>query len=138
MTPKKQPFLYLGMVLLLVFVGSGQFLLRVIKPHYGEMVLPRMMARANHIYLLFIGLLVLVASQVDTKGYSVWIRRAINLGKALLVVSAAVLILAFFNDHSGNFDTRTTTLPGCILALLGSILIALRGFAPQRDDASNS
>jgi hypothetical protein len=85
-----------------------------------------MMARANHLYILFIGLLILAASLIDTAGARAWIRRTVAAGRLLLCVSAALLAYAQFYEHTGVTGDRHATLYGCILALTGGLLIAAK------------
>lgn len=133
MSPRKQPLLYLGILLILGFLLSGQYLKHVARPELGDDFLRRMMIRANHLYLLFIGLLVLTASQVNSKTAPAWIRYTVASGKVCLCLSAMVLVLAFITDHAGGFEHRSTTRFGCILALAGGILMAVNAFSPRRD-----
>lgn len=91
-----------------------------------------MMARANHLYILFIALLVLASSLVETAGAPAWIHRAVTAGKGLLCASAALLIYAQFHDHSGPTSDRIATLYGCILALAGGVLLAAKAWDRSR------
>jgi hypothetical protein len=131
MSPRRQPVFYLGLACLVFFAITGQILGRVIQPHFGTEELPRMMARANHIYVLFIGLLLLIASQVDSKGAPAWIRFSVSTGKLALVASALALGFAFFNGHSAGLENRSTTLHGCVLALIGGVLIGVKVLTPK-------
>jgi hypothetical protein len=131
MSPRKQPYFYLGILSLVLFALSGKYLQFVVLPKWETEHLIRMMSRANHIYLLFMGLLILVASQVEAKGSPTWIRIAVAVGKITLCVSWIVLTFAFFHDATGNLETRSATLPGSILALVGSALISVKAFSHQ-------
>lgn len=87
-----------------------------------------MMARANHLDSIFIGLLAPASSPVETAGATAWIPRAVSAGRGLLCASAALLIYAQFHDHSGLTSDRIATLYGCILALAGGVLLAAKAW----------
>lgn len=124
MENRRSPLFYSGLALLLGFVLTGQYLKHSVRPAFGDDIAHRMMARANHLYLLFISLLLMIASQIDAAGRPAWIRRAVAGGKTLLSVSAILLALAVFTDHSGETRERIATRYGCILALAGGVFVS--------------
>lgn len=130
MTPRKNPLLWLGLALLIVFALSGLYLNRVTAPAHPEGAPERMLARASHIYILFIGLVVLAASLVRTEGDPAWIRRAVAAGKAMLIGSAGLLVIAQFREHGWPKD-RSLTLSGCILALAGGLFLIAKAASPS-------
>lgn len=128
MHPRKHPLFWLGLALLIGFALTGQYLMHSVRPTLGEADLAhRMMARANHLYIMFIGLLILAASLVETTGAQAWVRRTVVAGKVLLCISAMLLVIAQFTDHTGATKDRQATKYGCILALAGGILLATKG-----------
>jgi hypothetical protein len=74
-----------------------------------------MMARANHLYLLLVSLLLMISSQIGTAGRPVWIRRAVAGGKILLTVSALLLAVAVFTDHDGSLALPCTYVHNLVL-----------------------
>ncbi len=124
MENRRGPLFYSGLALLVGFALTGQYLKHSVRPAFGDDIAHRMMARANHLYLLFISLLLMTASQIDAAGRPVWIRRAVAGGKILLSVSAILLAAAVFTDHSGETRDRKATRYGCILALAGGVLVS--------------
>jgi hypothetical protein len=125
---RKLLFVY-GLALIIGFVLTGQYLKHVVKPGFGEDVAHRMMARASHIYLLFIGLLITVSALVDDPSRPRIIILAMNLGRAVLVLSSLLLIAAFFREHSGTLHDRVLNRYGCISALAGGVLLAAKAIA---------
>ncbi len=124
MGPRRNPLFYLGLALLVSFALSGQYLKHSVKPDFGEDIAHRMMARANHLYLLFISLLLMISSLIDAAGRPNWIRRAVAGGKIILSISALLLVIAVFTDHDGAPRDRVATRYGCIFALVGGLFIS--------------
>jgi hypothetical protein len=131
---RKFMFLY-GLLLIAGFALSGQYLKHVVVPGLGEDMARRMMARASHLYLLFIGLLITVSAIVDSPARPRILYFAVNLGRTTLILSSVLLITAFFREHSGSFHDRVLNLYGCISALIGGLLIATKALAVWRPAA---
>jgi hypothetical protein len=91
-----------------------------------------MMARANHLYLLFISLILMIASQIDANGRPAWIRRVVAGGKILLSVSALLLAVAVFTDHAGATRDRKATRYGCYLALAGGLFVSAQALGARQ------
>lgn len=123
-----------GLVLFAAFLFSGAHLMRVVKPGHLEDGAIRMMARANHIYLLFVSLLITASSLVDSEFGARWIRLCVRLGQLLLALAAFPLLAAYFTEHARFGAPRLLTMAGCILALAGTALLAAK--ALDRRDAS--
>jgi hypothetical protein len=124
MASRRGPLFYLGLALLIGFALTGQYLKLSVRPAFGDDIAHRMMARANHLYLLFISLLLMISSQIDAAGRPAWIRRAVAVGKTLLALSALLLLVAVITDHAGATRDRQATLYGCILALAGGLFVS--------------
>jgi hypothetical protein len=149
MFPVRKSLFIFGIVLLFVFVLTGQYLEHVLRPHYGDAAAPRMMARASHLYLLFISLMLMLASLIPfpmrrppktsgTRATLTWTAILMGIGYGLLAASSGFLIASFFLEHSGDLDNRMWALVGCISALAGGILIvvgAISGGAFRADAA---
>ncbi|MDQ3000730.1 MAG: hypothetical protein M3Y08_05670 [Fibrobacterota bacterium] len=142
MTLARKCLFILGLFLLFGFTMTGQYLEHVLKPQYGDDEAHRMMARASHLYLLFISLMLMLASLIPVPVRRVgsatalsgvdWRVRLMALGYSLMVVSSGLLIVSFFREHSGNLSDRMLAVYGCMSALAGGLLIAagaLRGGA---------
>ena len=99
------------------------------KPEHLDQHVMRMQIRANHIYILFVALLNVLAYKCDLTSAS---KRStgIDLGFRLLLLSAGVLsLVAFCTEHSGNLNLRTWTLFTVILSLAAiGLLLLNEGF----------
>ncbi|MEO6097651.1 MAG: hypothetical protein ABIW76_19135 [Fibrobacteria bacterium] len=129
MTRFRKFLLLYGLALIFGFAMTGQYLKHVVKPGFGDDIVHRMMARANHIYLLFIGLLITASALVDDPSRPRLIVLAMRLGRAVLILSSVLLIAAFFREHSGALHDRVLNRYGCISALTGGVLLATKAFA---------
>jgi hypothetical protein len=124
-----------GALLLIGFVLSGMYLRWFVKPALGEDMAHRMMAKANHLYLLFISLLIMTASRIDVSGQAAWMRRATAAGKALLCLSGLLLAVAVFTDHSAGTGERVATHYGCYTAFAAGLALAAGAFGRRGDQA---
>lgn len=120
-------FLY-ALALLAGFALTGQYLQRVLTPGYGEDALHRMMARANHLYILFIALAILGSAVIENPSENRPVKALMDLGRILLVSASLLLVAAFFREHSGSIHDRSLTFYGCISALAGGLLSASKVF----------
>lgn len=127
----------IGAALLIVFLLTGQYLQHVVKPGLGEDTAHRMMARASHLYIFFISLLIMLSSFIEADPRSPRIGRCIYAGKALLVAASICLEESFFRGHAGTIHDRGWVLPGCVLALAGGLLISVRVLAGGRQSDAN-
>jgi hypothetical protein len=132
MTPVQKSLLAFGIGLFAVFLLTGVYLMKVIEPAHAQDHTVRMMARANHVYILFVSLLIMLAAPVDTRTAARWLRISVGAGQASLVASALNLVAAFFQEHGSFGSPRTLTLAGCVTALAGVALVSLRAFAVTR------
>lgn len=143
MTLARKCLFILGLFLLFGFAMTGQYLEHVLRPQYGEDEAHRMMARASHLYLLFISLMLMLASLIPVPVSQIgcattarlgvdWRVRLMGMGYALMVASSGLLIVSFFREHSGSLSDRILAVYGCMSALASGLLIAagaLRGGA---------
>src|SRR4051812_16747462 len=87
MTRSQKFFFFTGLGFLVAFVLSGQYLRHIVRPQLGEDMAHRMMARASHLYLLFVSLLILLASLVELPATGGPIRTAMKTGRVALLAS---------------------------------------------------
>lgn len=127
-------FLY-ALALLAGFALTGQYLQRVLTPGYGEDALHRMMARANHLYILFIALVILGSALIENPAGNRPVKALMDFGRILLVSASFLLVAAFFREHSGSIEDRSLTFYGCISALAGGLLISSKAFAAWKRGA---
>jgi hypothetical protein len=126
--PVRNILLAFGLLLFAAFLLSGWHLMEVVKPAHLEEPGIRMMARANHIYLLFSSLLILAAALVDSDFGARWIRLSVKLGQLLVTLAAFPLLVAYFTEHARFGIPRLWTLAGCVLALAGTLLLGAKAF----------
>lgn len=119
--------LIVGILTLIVFLGTGQYMLS----HFPEIFEPneviRYQFRANHIYILFSSLLNIV---LGLYGSFSDVRRRRNLqlaGSLLLVTTPILLTWAFFVEPVQASPFRTITSIGVDLTALGVLFHLLGG-----------
>lgn len=132
--PARKLLLAFGLILFAAFLLTGWHLMEVVRPSHVEDPGIRMMARASHIYLLFSSLLILAAALVDGDFGPRWIRFSVKLGQVLVALAAFPLLVAYFTEHERFGLPRLWTLAGCILSLIGTLLLGAKAF--DRRDAS--
>ena len=115
---------WFGITLLIFFIGTGQWMGTFVPELGADQAMERMAWRANHIYLLFSGLLNLVTGiywQSMTTGLATKLQKA---GSPMLIVASAVLVFAFFTDPVASGFDRFATLVGVVLSLVSVLLIS--------------
>src|ERR1051325_4359635 len=121
----KRLHLWVGAVVLLAFLLSGQYMdyLNVRTGVLGETA--RAMFRSRHIYLLLAGLVNLgLGAYFSYRGRG-WRRGFQILGSALVVVAPALMLAAFFTEPAAPGLRRHFTLPAIIILSVGTLLHAL-------------
>jgi hypothetical protein len=132
--PARNLLLAFGLLLFLAFALSGIHLMEVVMPEHQDQGEIRMMARSSHIYLLFISLLILCAALIDTDFGARWIRLSVKLGQILVALAAFPLLVGYFTEHVRFGLPRNWTQAGCVLAMVGTLLVCAKAF--DRRDAS--
>ena len=90
--------LIFGLLVVVVFLLTGQYMDRFYNHLEGMADGPRMMFRSRHIYILFAGLLNLSVGVYFRAGREAW-RRALQwMGSGLIVLATSLLIGAFFYE----------------------------------------
>lgn len=111
--------LYVGWLCVLAFVLTGQYMERVIHPLLEASDRYRYSIRGNHVYLLLIGLLHLCLGAYQRDGGEPNRIRWQRLGSALLCLSAALVMAAFFWENKDGLD-RPVTLAAMLSATAGT------------------
>jgi hypothetical protein len=107
--------LLFGILLLVLFALSGQYMQHVFKPEFENELVMRMQIRASHIYILFLSALNVMSFLVDLKGKK-WLD---YIFRNALIVSGTLSFLAFWTDHTGLLTERSVTLWMVISMLVG-------------------
>lgn len=106
-----------GIILLLGFLISGQYLKHYFKPNHLDQYLMRLQIRSSHIYILFIACLNIIAFKTKTD-LKIKIQKTLNLTwRVCLIIAGLLFILAFLKEHTGEIKNRTLTLIGANLTL---------------------
>jgi cytochrome c biogenesis protein CcdA len=115
----------LGVVTVIVFVLTGQYMDRVHDHLVGMADAPRMLYRSTHLYILYAGLLNGIAG-IGWRPYhdvvARWIQRAGSLALSLL---PPLLLLGFFTEPALQDFARPYTRPATYLALASGVLLLL-------------
>jgi hypothetical protein len=123
----KRLHLWVGVVVLFVFLLTGQYMdyLEVRTNALGETA--RVMFRSRHIYLLLAGLVNVGVGAYFAYRERGWRRRLQLLGSALIVVAPALMLAAFFTEPGEPGLKRHFTLPAVVILSSGTLLHALSG-----------
>ena len=119
-----QTHIGLGMTFILVFLGTGVYMLSGFPELYQGREEVRMMYRATHIYILFAALVNLLVGQTigareHRSKYIQW------LASALLFAAPFMLTTAFFIEPSGYVIERPISFFAVIFLFAGSLLTSL-------------
>ena len=121
----------LGGATIVVFLLTGVFLRLGFPRLYGDNETVRFLYRANHIYILFAGLVNLALGLQLHSADGGWRRSLQIAGSAALLTAAPLLVAAFFRDPPGGNAERLLTSVGVALVLAG-VLLHLPGAAMTR------
>src|ERR1044072_6843931 len=121
----KRLHLWVGAVVLLVFLLTGQYMdyLDVRTNALGEMA--RGMFRSRHIYLLLAGLVNLGGGAYFIYRKRGWPRSLRLLGSSFVIMAPMLMLAAFFAEPAEPGLKRHFTLPAVIILTIGTLLHAL-------------
>lgn len=114
-----------GWATLGTFLVSGMYMRSRFPEAYAMNEVVRYLYRANHIYLLFGGLLNLAIGRYFVEAAETWRRRAQMAGSTLLLFAPPVLAWAFLTEPPLASSHRPATLAAVILCAAGMLLHAL-------------
>ena len=132
----KSVHLISGIITLVIFALTGQYMAQVIGLPETEFNAQKMMYRASHIYLLWAGL---INTCLGVYWRPLALRNPfIQLASSwLLVTCQPVLLLAFFTEPGVEDQDRLLTLAGCIMALTGTGLAVLAAFLARGQSSAS-
>ena len=117
--------LWIGLVGVVAFVLTGQYMDRRLGHLAGMADLPRMLYRSAHIYLLLGSLLNLLLGLYVTDAPAGWRRWARRIGSVPIALAPAFFIVAFAREpHIGN-SIRPYAAPALEGVLFGAVLHAI-------------
>ncbi len=121
----KEINLCFGLTLFIGFLISGYYMENYFKPENIDNLVMRMQIRANHIYILFISLLNVVAFKCDLKFNNNIARYIDVMFRTLMIASGILAIFAFLKEHTGDLNVRNLTLYSAFLSLASVGLVLL-------------
>ena len=109
-----------GIILLISFFISGQYLKHYFKPNHLDQLLMRAQIRSSHIYILLIASLNIISFKIKIHQKIIDITWRISL-----IISGIFFVFAFFMEHTGEISKRILTLTGTIFTLISVGLFLL-------------
>ena len=117
--------LWIGLVGVVVFILTGQYMDRRLDHLAGMADLPRMLYRSAHIYLLLGSLMNLVLGLYLVEAPGGWRRRVGRLGSVLIAIAPVLFLMAFAREALRNDFNRIFAGPGIYGCALGAVLLAV-------------
>jgi hypothetical protein len=116
--------LIFGVVVLIVFALTGQYMHWFYNHLYGMENFPRILFRSRHIYILLAGLVNVGIGIYFNYWYARWRKRLQIIGSVLILLSPVFLIAAFFYETAHvTFDTPFSRLG--LFSIFGGVLLHL-------------
>ena len=112
-----------GVLTIAVFLVSGVYMLLELNLPEQDMDAQRMMYRASHIYLLFVGCLNVMVGAFMASDNSLKVTRIQFLASVSVILSQPILVAAFIVEPRAIDSDRLLTLLGCVLVLVGSLAV---------------
>lgn len=124
--------LALGLLTLIAFVLTGQYMDRY-HGHLHDMApAPRLLFRSAHIYLLFSGLLNCAVGMISLPPPELWRRVLVVLGSLILFTTPALFLLAFFKEPWLEELARPYARPAIYGATAGVLFHLLARLSTER------
>lgn len=107
-----------GIILLIGFFISGQYLKHYFKPNHLDQLLMRAQIRSNHIYVLLIASLNIISFKIKID-QNIKAKKIIDtIWRTSLIIAGIFFVLGFFMEHTGEISKRGLTLIGTIFTLI--------------------
>lgn len=113
-----------GIVLVVVFLATGAYMRGIFPQAFESDEVIRFQYRANHVYILFAGLLNLALAGSSPSSRSGWRRWSRRAGSGLALAAPWVLVAAFFVEPPRASEDRVMTAIGVFLLALGILACA--------------
>lgn len=124
--------LALGLITLIAFVLTGQYMDRY-HGHLHDMApAPRLLFRSAHIYLLFSGLLNCAVGLIALPPPEIWRRVLIVIGSLILLTTPPLFLLAFFKEPWLENLARPYARLAIYGATAGVLLHLMARLSPER------
>ena len=109
--------------------------MHVIKPEYLNQIDQRMMARANHLYILFMSMINILESLIEFDKNKKWARFLGKISRVILMIAGVLFTCTFFNSYGHSINDRKIILFPTILVLIGVILAVSHVFNKNKTAA---
>lgn len=109
----------MGIVTIIIFLGTGVYMRMNFPELYRANEIIRYQFRANHIYILFSGLLNIATGLYEVSNETGWRRALQTIGTVSLLISPLFLVLAFFIEPMHASPVRPLTFFGVVFSLTG-------------------
>jgi hypothetical protein len=128
----KRLHLVFGIVVLFVFVLTGQYMDRVYAHLRGMADMPRMLFRSRHIYILLAGLLNLGLGTYLKRQPSDWRRVLQVFGSVLIVAATCLLVGAFFYEPlKADLQNTPFSRQGLYFIAAGTVFHVIAGLSDR-------
>lgn len=134
----KRFHLIFGIVVVLIFLLTGQYMDKFLHHLAGMPDGPRMLYRTRHIYILLSGLLNLGIGTYFSYGVTRWRRILQFLGSGLIVAATALFIAGFFTEPKLAGLETPWSGQGIYLIAYGTLLHLLSGLGQKNSGSSGS
>ena len=114
-----------GLLLILFFLLSGQYMQHTLRLSEQPFDAQRMMYRASHLYLLLVGVMNTVVACYWQPFKSRFSRPIQGLSSSALLLAQAAFVVAFLTEPAVVSPDRTLTWLGCVLLLIGAGLLLI-------------
>ncbi len=118
----RRPHLWMGLVGVVAFLASGQYMARVHDYLRGMDDATRMLFRSTHLYLLLTSLLNLALGLYATDAPAGWRRVTQRLGSLLVLAAPPLIAVAFLHEPWLTDLDRPFSRPALIGTLVGMLL----------------
>lgn len=134
----KRFHLIFGIVVVLIFLLTGQYMDKFLHHLAGMPDGPRMLYRTRHIYILLSGLLNLGIGTYFSYGVTRWRRILQFLGSGLIVAATALFIAGFFAEPKLAGLETPWSGQGIYLIAYGTLLHLFSGLGQRNSGGSGT
>ncbi len=121
-----------GIAMMVIFAITGQYMTHTLDLGITDFDAQRMMYRASHIYLLWAGAINALLGCYWAKVPGQILAKIQLVASALIVLSQAFLLPAFYFEPAAIDQDRFLTLAGCLCLLVGVVLTLAITFINER------
>lgn len=114
--------LFSGITIMIIFALTGQYMINTLDLANSDFDVQRMMYRASHIYLLWVGAVNTLLGCYWTKVQGELLVKVQMIASFLIVISQFFLLMAFYVEPPRIDQDRLLTLAGCLCLFVGVVL----------------